>query len=1233
MKRLKETGILLLLFFVVPITVNANQRQKIDFNSNWKFKSQIIDNSPSVATYNDATWEIVTIPHTWNSTDAQDGGNNYLRTVSWYRKNLPWSNDFVEKKVFIEFLGANKQAECFVNGVSVGTHKGGYTAFRFNITDQLTQGDNIIAVKVDNRHSEEIIPLSGDFSFFGGIYRKVSIIVTNPVHVNLMDNGAPGIYLTSSDVSQTSAKLEVKAKLINKSTVSQTVILKAELKNPNSFEEIDEIPNPTFNVNNMKPGGTVLQTVTETITIPAESTYEFKKQIIVSNPRLWDGKEDPFRYRIDFSVLQNGNVIDALTDYVGFRYFTATNNGFYLNGRLYPLRGVNRHQDRQDMGNAITESEHNEDFGMIYEMGANTIRLAHYPQDPYIYELCDRYGIVVWAEIPFVDVVGTAPDFNNITKNQLLELIRQQYNRPSICFWGLQNEVRGHYDSQMQVLMTELNNLAHAEDPSRLTVQATNHGTANNWASDLIAWNLYPGWYQGGSIGSILDGFKWASRPSGLSEYGAGGSIYQHEINPAQPSTTGPWHPEEYQSKLHEEAIIDISTRDFVWGTFLWNMFDFASDWRAEGDRHGVNDKGLVTYDRQVKKDSYYAYKVNWNSGPEIYIASRRFINRQESNTPVTVYSNCDTVELFVNGLSQGKIQYTNVQCGFFRWNDIFLNPGENEVVAIGKIGQTEYTDTVLWNRDISSSTGLISDELLIDNSNKEVVLLKNIHAEDIHQYITGVSGATFILVDEDGITPVTSGLVKVGMKIIVTSEDGTLQTTYIIVPPKHIASKKNVITDSEEMNNPAQNIVDGDTDTRWAANEGGAHWVEIDLEKEYVLNRISIQWYYPNTSRYYKYTVSAGDQKKMYATVVDRTNNTEGGIVTDAMNNTVGRYVKIQVTGASGGYPSIHEVEIYGWTVESTVYKIDLRNKAITISNENGNADMIQVSDFLSNIDFYGNQEHSVESTSYFIQGGDKLVITDSDGNETLFTISFIEEEPDPDPEDNVVSRNKTVWSSGEEGTSDQGETTITTYINDDNLNTRWAAPKRNGAASFPEWVMIDLGKQYNIHDVELYFYRYGENNRSYQYEVLFSDDNINFNIATDANSNYDKSGHYTHIYQNTTAHFVKVNVTGCSLNETWAAASINEMIVRKTTDLETSVLNGENVFYKISNQNTEVRIVLDNSISFSNLTVTDLSGRKILSFTFKDECVFQLNKGIYLFEINNNDRYISSLLKYVVK
>ncbi|MCC8145984.1 MAG: discoidin domain-containing protein, partial [Bacteroidales bacterium] len=972
--------------FIIFLDVNA--RDRIEIGSEWKFKTSISTNAPAATDYNDTSWDKVNIPHTWNAFDAQDGGNNYLRTTSWYRKTLSWDPAFEGKKIYIELLAASLQAECFVNGESVGVHKGGYTAFRFDITDKMQAGDNLIAIKVNNQKSQEIAPLSGDFSVFGGIYRKIFLVITDPVHIDMEDHGSSGLFLSTSNVSKEKATLEIRAKIVNDSPDEKEVKVNAVLRNPDTFEAISDVAKPLFDIEAMKPGGSPIENVSETWTIPAGESIEFKKVIEINNPHLWNGKTDPYRYQVDFTVLENEQVVDSLTDYVGFRYFSANKTGFYLNGELYPLRGVCRHQDRKDKGYAITEKDHAEDFGLMYEMGINTVRLAHYPHDPYMYELCDKYGIVVWAEIPFVNEIGTASTFKDITKNQLVELIRQHYNRPSILMWGMQNEVWNTFDAQMRVFGKELNDLSHQEDPSRLTVQAQAVSEPYNWPTDLYAWNLYPGWYRSDTLLEILEGFSSRKETIGMSEYGAGGSINHHEIDPPQPAHAGKWHPEEYQSKVHEEAITAITANKHIWGTFLWNMFDFAADTRSEGDANGINDKGMVTYDRKVKKDSYYIYKVNWNPEPEVYIASRRFNERDFSETPVIIYSNCDEVELFINGESAGKKLSTSVNCGIYRWDDVFLTKNaDNEIKAIGKKDNAEYNDIVIWKRTLSNTTELASKDLFVNNTRKKISLIKEVSAESVQQVIEGVKGATFILVDKDGSTPITEGLIKAGMKLLVTSESGTATATFEFTTADHIALGKNITTDSSEPQNPVINAIDGDKSTRWAAANSQSHWLELDLGKEYVLNEIKIHWFNSATKRYYQYTVSSGKNKNSYQIIVDRSNSTQQDIVTDKIDNKIGRYVKINVIkgSVSSAYPSLYEIELYGWTIESDDYDINYNNQTIRVPDT---GTTVTTEQFLNKLSFYGNETHTLESAAYYIQNGDKLIVTDSNGKKNSFTI-----------------------------------------------------------------------------------------------------------------------------------------------------------------------------------------------------------------------------------------------------
>lgn len=512
------------------------------------------------------------------------------------------------------------QCEVFVNGQSVGIHKGGYTAFRFDVTDKLIAGENLIAVTVSNVKTQDIAPLSADFNFYGGIYREVNLVSVPEVHVDMMDYGSSGLYLMMTDVSEESATLTIKSNIVNDSDKTKTVTVKATLKEPETFEEVEYVENLDFDINDMI-SGEIIEIVSENVTIPANDKYNFNKVITVDNPKLWNGRSYPFRYQVVLEIIENDKTIDDVSSYIGFRYFEVTKEGgFFLNGKSYPLRGVSRHQDWKNKGNAISKKEHDIDFGYIYELGVSSIRLAHYPHSNYFYELCDRYGLVVWAEIPFVNHVGSSANFLDVTKNQLIELIRQQYNRASICIWGLQNEVELSYNTYMLHIMKILNDTAHQEDPTRLTAQATHHSGARYWDADLLAWNTYPGWYSGTTIKANMDDYQNNYHmPIGISEYGYGGNVNQHEEYPYRGTTgvfpEGQWHPVEYQNLQHELAVKEVTdpNRNGIWCAYIWNMFDFASDYRNEGSQPGMNDKGLITYDRSIKKDVFYLYKANWN--------------------------------------------------------------------------------------------------------------------------------------------------------------------------------------------------------------------------------------------------------------------------------------------------------------------------------------------------------------------------------------------------------------------------------------------------------------------------------------------------------------------------------------------------------------------------------------------------------------------------------------------
>lgn len=399
-------------------------------------------------------------------------------------------------------------------------------------------------------------------------------------------------------------------------------------------------------------------------------------------------------------LLDGKEVIDTLSQRIGLRYFSIDpEKGFFFNGQPYRLAGVNRHQDRPGKGWAISQADHEEDMALIKEIGANTIRLAHYPHSEQFYNLCDDNGMLVWAEIPFVGHGTDSPEFADNLKTQLTELIRQNYNHPSIFIWSLFNEIGFGNSGAVKPdnIVAELNALAHAEDPSRPTVGATNKDDLpENWIPDYLAYNNYPGWYwaEPAAMGPSTD---WKNKGKGvaISEYGAGASIHDHDQHiKSAPKTDGHYHPEEWQATVHEGNYRELAKRPYVWATWVWNMFDFASSWRNEGDTRGTNDKGLVTYDRKTPKDAFYFYKAQWSEEPMAYITSRRHIIRENADTQVKVYSNCDTVELRVNGNPVGAVK---PEGGIAKWDNVTLRPGKNKIEVIGTAGGKRVADSCEW--------------------------------------------------------------------------------------------------------------------------------------------------------------------------------------------------------------------------------------------------------------------------------------------------------------------------------------------------------------------------------------------------------------------------------------------------------------------------------------------------------------------------------------------------------
>lgn len=685
-------------------------------NMDWKFYKGKNRNA-FLPDFDDREWETVSIPHTWNNIDGQDGtiggksikDTDYFRSDCWYRKRMFFEKKDREKQIYLRFQGSNTQTQLYINGNFIGSHKGGYTAFTFDITEFLNFGrENLIAVMVNNEYTEEIAPLTADFTFYGGIYRETELIKKNKIHFGFGEYSTRGIKIITPVVSQEKAQCILTATIKNKTEVSKQLIITAKIEKNKGF-----IENPFITVNDfVKSSESDFEEEKATeIVIEPNSEKDIDFFFEINNPHLWNGRSDPFLYLTSLRISENEKILDEISDTFGLRYFEIDKeNGFYLNGISYNLRGVSRHQDREKLGNALSVREHNEDFALIYDMGVNSIRLAHYPQAEYFYKLCDYYGLIVWAEIPVVDLIGgngayENPDderkeFFRTTKNQLKEMIHQNYNHPSIICWGIQNEIMAKFDDVMRPFTQELHNIAKAEDKYRYTTMATNHGVASGWESDLIAWNVYPGWYgmSRKQLGWFMDKNRF-DRPTGISEYGAGGNHNQHKLKPKRPKHNGQWHPEEYQTISHEAFLKSIEERQYLWCTYVWNMFDFGSDGRNEGNRPGMNDKGLVSFDRKTKKDSYYLYQSNWSKNPMVHITSKR-LKKRKRKTFFKIYSNSKSVTLYMNNKSIKTIHSDqNKQKGIFIFKGIKLLKGQNLVCAVGESKDSLYFDTAVFHR------------------------------------------------------------------------------------------------------------------------------------------------------------------------------------------------------------------------------------------------------------------------------------------------------------------------------------------------------------------------------------------------------------------------------------------------------------------------------------------------------------------------------------------------------
>jgi beta-galactosidase len=677
------------LFLIVALGLalanlaTAAVRETTLLDSGWRFQ-QADPSGAEQMHFPDTGWTTVSVPHNWGWDQAQRG-ENYLRGPGWYRRDLNIGQPQPGRRYFLRFEAASLMADVYLNGKLLGEHRGGFGAFCYEITKGLSDtGTNLLAVRVSNAPEPDIAPISGDFSVYGGLYRPVHLIETDTTCFTPADHGSPGVAWLQTSVTATQAVLDVNVEISNGTKSKQPRTLVANV---------------------LDADGKTVADMEQRITLMPNVTEPFTLRVTVADPHLWNGRKDPYLYRAVVELRTADGEVDSVTQPLGLRFYRVDPElGFFLNGQPYHLHGVNKHQDRPIEGWAVSEADLDEDLNLILEIGATVVRCCHYQHSDYFYSLCDKAGILVWAEIPQVNEVMPTPEFAETSRNQLIDLIRQNINHPSIFCWSLFNEIGLRQTADPHRELMDLNNTAHGEDPTRPTIGATctDRLPQMNKIPDLLGWNVYPGWYPGwgskDSFGALLDKHRDDSRSGGfcVSEYGAGANVTHHEQNPSQPKPTGQWHPEEWQNIVHEEAWKQMKSRPFIWGTFVWNMFDFVVNSRREGGVVGRNDKGLVTYDRQTRKDAFYFYKANWSDEPTLHITSQRFTERTNAVTDVKIYSDAGKVELFLNAVSQGP--RTNDGNAVFIWPDVRLKPGENVVEARAQIHGTSVSDRCAWN-------------------------------------------------------------------------------------------------------------------------------------------------------------------------------------------------------------------------------------------------------------------------------------------------------------------------------------------------------------------------------------------------------------------------------------------------------------------------------------------------------------------------------------------------------
>jgi beta-galactosidase len=708
--------VLAVLSACLVLSPAASARKTLDLDEGWRFLKSAAGEAQQEQKFDDAAWQQVSLPHTWNRIGGPQGipfASDATSGPAWYRLHFKAPKGEKGARYFLQFDGVGTIADVWLNGKKLGRHEGAFARFRFDATAAVLPGvDNVLAVKGDNSlpkpgsSTEHVVPLSGDFFMHGGLYRKVSLVVTAPLHVDLMDFGGPGVYAHAATITDAKADVEVRTRIANDSGAATTVKLAVTIEDA---------------------AGRIVARALQPAPVKAKSVASAVTRLTIANPHLWNGTADPYQYKVVVTLFPPvGKPVDEVSQPLGLRTIAFdADNGFFLNGKHVFLRGVSLHQDDAGKGWAMTCADQKRDFDMVQEMGANAVRLAHYQHDQCSYDEADRRGLTVWAEVPVVNEVSfdgkpASAALAANARQQLTELIRQNYNHPSVVMWSVGNEIdlraiQHDGPSKAAPLVRDLAALSKQEDPSRPSTLADcceqsprSDRDVLVGLTDLVGYNRYFGWYYGAfsDFGRMLDKAhaEHPKLPISVAEYGAGAAMSQHTDDPAggQINSHGRPHPEEFQTYYHEDAWKQLSARSYLWGVYIWNMFDFATKGREEGDLVDINNKGLVTLDRSLRKDVFYFYKANWSSSPTLRLVGRRYTDRPYGVLDVKAYSNAASAALSVNGKAVGAVPCTG---GICIWKSVHLDKGANELSASATAGGVALTDSLKWTYGGSPDT------------------------------------------------------------------------------------------------------------------------------------------------------------------------------------------------------------------------------------------------------------------------------------------------------------------------------------------------------------------------------------------------------------------------------------------------------------------------------------------------------------------------------------------------